>query len=81
MLEPLVSSYIEEEQQLLARHYGSEWQRAWGMLNKNMEEQATQYYEGVLAALSEKIDVSVYKSVKHAVQCSIEDVEQELSVL
>jgi hypothetical protein len=46
-----------------------------------MEEQATQYYEGVLAALSEKIDVSVYKSVKHAVQCSIEDVEQELSVL
>lgn len=81
VLEPLVSSYIEEEQQLLARHYGSEWQRAWGDVKQNMEEQATQYYEGVLAALSEKIDVSVYKSVKHAVQCSIEDVEQELSVL
>ncbi len=81
VLEPLVSSYIEEERQLLGRHYENEWRRAWGDVKQNMEEQAMHYYEGVLAALSEQIDVSVYKSVRHAVQCSIEDVEKEMSVL
>ncbi|MFD3446050.1 dynamin family protein [Microbacteriaceae bacterium 4G12] len=81
VLEPLVDQYVEQEQKLFMMHYQAEWKTAWKMTKETMNEDVEQYYTGILYALSEKIDVSLYKEALHALQWRIEATASELEQL
>lgn len=81
VLDPEASQYIQEEAEILTRHYAEEWQAAWQNVKDHLQEDITQYFEGVLHALSEDIDVSLYEQAKENLQQIRKAIDEELNMV
>ncbi|MCP8968812.1 dynamin family protein [Ectobacillus ponti] len=78
LIEPFIAAYTAEEETRLLAHYQQLWQTLWQGEKQQMEADVEQYYEGILYALSETIDVSLYKAARDTVQYTVEAVQSEL---
>lgn len=77
-LEPFVADYVTEEQRLFISHYKQEWLHRWQLVKTAMMQDITQYYESLLFALLETIDVSAYEQRKEELRKQLQKIEIEL---
>ncbi|KEK24762.1 dynamin family protein [Bacillus gaemokensis] len=80
-LEPFVSQYVMDEEDLFIHHYKQEWETKWNLVQRVMGQDVEQYYESVLFALAETIDVSLYEQSKEQLQKQLAAIEKEIHVL
>ncbi|MEI4830540.1 dynamin family protein [Bacillus sp. FJAT-53711] len=80
-LEPFVADYVMEEQHLFIDHYKQEWLHRWKLVKTVMMQDAAQYYESLLFALLETIDVSAYEQRKEELAKQLMKIEHEVEVL
>ncbi|MBO8172870.1 MAG: dynamin family protein [Bacillaceae bacterium] len=65
-LEEPVSTYLQEEGERVRQEYEELFRQQMDMMKNELQDQLEQYYEGVLAALSDEIDTeSLEKSLEH----------------
>ncbi len=76
VLEPLVSNYVADEKDLFVHHYKQEWDLKWNLFQKVMQQDVMNYYESVLFALAETIDVSLYEQSKEQLQKQLVEIEK-----
>lgn len=81
VLEPLVSNYVADEKDLFVHHYKQEWDLKWNLFQKVMQQDVMNYYESVLFALAETIDVSLYEQSKEQLQKQLVEIEKEMYVM
>ncbi|KFN01725.1 GTPase [Bacillus clarus] len=81
VLEPLVSQYVADEEILFVHHYKQEWEMKWNLFQTVMQQDIQQYYESILFALAETIDVSLYEQSKDQLQKQLVEIEKEIHVL
>ncbi|CAM4100810.1 GTPase [Bacillus manliponensis] len=75
-LDPFVTDYITEEEQLFSGHYKKEWEESSTLVQKAMEERVTEYYESLLFALVETIDVSSYEHKEQQLEKELAEIEK-----
>lgn len=80
-LEPVVSQYVADEEEIFIQHYKQEWELKWDLFKKVMQEDVKQYYASVLFALAETIDVSLYEQSKEQLQKQLAAIEKEIHIL
>ena len=78
VLEPLVSNYVADEKHLFVHHYKQEWDMKWNLFEKVMRQDVMNYYESILFALAETIDVSLYEQSKEQLQKQLVEIEKNL---
>ncbi|MCR6788358.1 MULTISPECIES: dynamin family protein [Bacillus cereus group] len=81
VLEPLVSNYVADEKDLFVHHYKQEWDMKWNLFQKVMQQDVMNYYESILFALDETIDVSLYEQSKEQLQKQLVQIEKEIYVI
>ena len=80
-LEPFVSEYIADEEGLFIHHYKQEWEMKWKLLQAVLRQDVERYYESVLFALAETIDVSLYEQSEEQLQKELMAIEEEIHIL
>ncbi|EOO15221.1 dynamin family protein [Bacillus cereus] len=80
VLEPFVSNYVVDEEDLFVRHYKQEWDAKWNLFQKVMQQDVENYYESILFALAETIDVSLYEQSKEELQKQLVEIEKEIYI-
>ncbi|MDM5154194.1 dynamin family protein [Bacillus sp. DX1.1] len=80
-LEPFVSEYVTDEESLFIHHYKQEWETKWELLQAAMRQDVEQYYESVLFALAETIDISLYEQSEEQLQKELTAIEKEIHIL
>ncbi|WP_242217494.1 dynamin family protein [Bacillus cereus group sp. BfR-BA-01380] len=80
-LEPFVADYVTEEQHLFVNHYKQEWLHRWELVKTTIMQDIAQYYESLLFALLETIDVSVYEQRKEELEKQLLKIEHEVEGL
>ena len=81
VLEPFVSNYVADEKDLFVHHYKQEWDMKWNLFRKVMQQDVMNYYESILFALAETIDVSLYEQSKEQLQKQLVEIEKEIYVI
>ncbi|MDG4656158.1 dynamin family protein [Ectobacillus antri] len=81
VLEPEASRYIEEEAEQLRQHYTKEWQAAWQKLKEELQSDTAAYFEGLLHALSDNVDVISYEYTKEQIEKIRKGLEKELNMI
>ncbi|MGQ0453283.1 hypothetical protein ACT4UM_11775, partial [Bacillus sp. SS-TM] len=81
VLEPFVSNYVADEKDLFVHHYKQEWDMKWNLFQKVMQQDVMNYYESILFALAETIDVSLYEQSKEQLQKQLVEIEKEIYVI
>lgn len=77
-LDPLVTDYITDEEQLFSLHYKQEWQESFVLLQKAMTARVIEYYESLLFALVETIDVSSYEQKELQLEKELAEIEKHI---
>ncbi|TKI42481.1 dynamin family protein [Bacillus mycoides] len=80
VLEPFVSNYVVDEEDLFVHHYKQEWDAKWNLFQKVMQQDVENYYESILFALAETIDVSLYEQSKEELQRQLVKIEKEIYI-
>lgn len=80
VLEPFVSNYVVDEEDLFVHHYKQEWDAKWNLFQKVMQQDVENYYESILFALAETIDVSLYEQSKEELQKQLVEIEKEIYI-
>ncbi len=80
VLEPFVSNYVVDEEDLFVHHYKQEWDAKWNLFQKVMQQDVENYYESILFALAETIDVSLYEQSKEELQRQLVEIEKEIYI-
>ena len=80
VLEPFVSNYVADEEDLFVHHYKQEWDAKWNLFQKVMQQDVENYYESILFALAETIDVSLYEQSKEELQKQLVEIEKEIYI-
>ncbi|HGH7179426.1 GTPase [Bacillus cereus] len=80
VLEPFVSNYVADEKDLFVHHYKQEWDVKWNLFQTVMQQDIMNYYESILFALAETIDVSLYEQSKEQLQNQLVEIEKEIYV-
>lgn len=80
VLEPFVSNYVADEEDLFVHHYKQEWDAKWNLFQKVMQQDVENYYESILFVLAETIDVSLYEQSKEELQKQLVEIEKEIYI-
>ena len=80
VLEPFVSNYVVDEEDLFVHHYKQEWDAKWNLFQKVMQQDVENYYASILFALAETIDVSLYEQSKEELQKQLVEIEKEIYI-
>ena len=75
VLEPLVSNYVADENIYLFIII-SKRDMKWNLFEKVMRQDVMNYYESILFALAETIDVSLYEQSKEQLQKQLVEIEK-----
>ena len=62
---------------LFVHHYKQEWDLKWNLFQKVMQQDVMNYYESILFALAETIDVSLYEQNKEQLQKQLVEIEKK----
>lgn len=81
VLDGPMDSYVQEEEEMITVYYKKEWEKIWQTTKKELQEDVTKYYEGIVAALSEQIDVSSYELAQKKLHLIITMIEKDINVL
>ncbi|EJR60150.1 hypothetical protein IIO_03509 [Bacillus cereus VD115] len=81
ILEPFVSNYVADEESLFVHHYKQEWDAKWSLFQKVMQQDIENYYESILFALAETIDVTLYEQSKDQLQKQLVEIEKEIYII
>ncbi|WP_416826683.1 dynamin family protein [Ectobacillus polymachus] len=81
VLDGPMSAYVQEEEAIITEHYKKEWEKIWSSTKEKLQDDVLRYYQGIVAALSEHIDVSAYELAQKKLYDIMKLIENELNVL